>query len=386
MKLIYSGFDTLDIAFRGALPIDSLSALNAAKLEAVEHQASSLAKAGPGNVSIHVHPRGQRGGYALCCDTGPTGEIWAFKENSDPTQWNIFVSIRSATFAALGFKDACNQVWKRLSDLGCTITGHSINRADYAMDFQIKNFALELDCFVAHPRTTIRPYWGTDPSTENIGSVGAVLRGRRLESVTLGKMPGRQVIVYDKRREVISKRKCYWFDIWEVDRSDKEAGIWRIEIRAGKQELKERKRIRTLENLTARFFRFCQDAVRDIRYTLPAQSDSNVSRQTLHPIWLAVREHLESSHFQLHGRVSAELISFKEREECAETYLSLILGNSIGYGVSIGLSDDDILRSLPAIIRAKMKVAFGKTNPKLLKSIQRSRERLHFISDLSRTP
>ncbi len=54
----------------------------------------------------------------------------------------------------------------------------------------------------AHPRTRARPGWSKAADTTH---PAAVLSGRRLESVTVGKMPGRQVIVYDKRREAIER-------------------------------------------------------------------------------------------------------------------------------------------------------------------------------------
>ena len=97
-------------------------------------------------------------------------------------------------------------------------------------DFLAGTFKLNLDRFIAHPRTKKRPHWGEIEPASDRNQPSAVCRGRRLESVTIGKMPGRQVIVYDKRREAIEQRKLFWFKVWGIDRSDRSAEIWRVEL------------------------------------------------------------------------------------------------------------------------------------------------------------
>ena len=118
----------------------------------------------------------------------------------------------------------------------------------------------------------------TDPDKAVNGKSG------RTTSVTVGKMPNRQVIVYDKRAEVIARSKSYWWVIWndtlrraglpllQYDTVRREAGadptpvtvpyvensaphidatqpdisrVWRIEFRAGKNRLKDTWGIRT---------------------------------------------------------------------------------------------------------------------------------------------
>ncbi|PIE18123.1 MAG: hypothetical protein CSA65_05915, partial [Proteobacteria bacterium] len=72
----------------------------------------------------------------------------------------------------------------------------------------------------------------------------------RYSSVTVGKNPGRQVTIYDKRAQVIAKRKPIWWDIWNanlaregappLDPDAKSSQVWRIEVRAFKSCLKDR--------------------------------------------------------------------------------------------------------------------------------------------------
>ena len=50
-----------------------------------------------------------------------------------------------------------------------------------------------------------------DLSEPGEGKFGAVWAGRKITGVNLGKTPGRQEIVYDKRRELVAHQKPYWF-------------------------------------------------------------------------------------------------------------------------------------------------------------------------------
>jgi hypothetical protein len=72
-----------------------------------------------------------------------------------------------------------------------------------------------------------------------------------MTSVTVDQMPRRQFIVYDKRSEVITQHKVHWWEIWNagrrasclptLDPKDRIGSrVWRVELRAGKEHLKER--------------------------------------------------------------------------------------------------------------------------------------------------
>ena len=67
----------------------------------------------------------------------------------------------------------------------------------------------------------------------------------------IGKMPGREVTVYDKRADLIAKGKPEWWTIYNdlrkadgkpvLDPTDRASSqIWRVEVRAGKDHLKDR--------------------------------------------------------------------------------------------------------------------------------------------------
>ena len=85
MKVLYRGFDGLDVAFQGRVPFELVSDLEEAKDRAVkEKQAAMLDYRG---IRMFVAETGARGGYAFRCDTGPDGATWFFKRPSPGDPW-----------------------------------------------------------------------------------------------------------------------------------------------------------------------------------------------------------------------------------------------------------------------------------------------------------
>ena len=379
MRLLHTGFDALDVAFQGALPKATIEHLLETKSEAAKLQDKVLTEIGPGNVEMHVHKAGLKGGYAIRTDTGPLGEIWAFKEDTNPKEWNIFVSVRAAALAVYGFRAVCKNLFARLEAMGAVVYAESVNRVDYALDFLTTDFELHLDQFVAHPRTKIRPYFGTKEPAKDNNQPTAVITGRKLESVTVGKMPGRQIIVYDKRAEAIAGRKGFWFEIWGIDRSDPTIKVWRVEIRAGKKELGTKYRLRTFADIEASIGDVYLNTVREIRYLADHQTDSNVSRQQVHPIWAMTTQHLETSMMEFRSGLLPGQIREVYRKEAEEMYLSLIVGNSAGFAVALGLDDEEIETDLASIIADCVRSAINDPDGRMTKKMDRARERMRFV-------
>ena len=381
MKLLYAGFDTVDVAFQGRFPPETLAALKTTKDEAAKRQEPVLLKIGPDQVAMHIEPSGLRGGYAIRASTGPLGEVLAFKDNSDPREWNAFASIRASTLAAYSYPAARDQLFARLAAMGFAVTGHSVNRIDYAADFLAPGFELRLDGFVAHPRTKVRPHWSAE-ATNDPNQPSAVFTGRRLESVTVGKMPGRQIIVYDKRRAAIAQRKPFWFKIWNVDRADTSASVWRVEVRAGKKELKDRWSIRTFGDVDTAIGDVIRHALDEVRYLAERQGDSNVTRQHLDPLWVAMTEQVEHGLYECRAGLLPSQIKEVERQLAIETYTALALGNLAGLAVARGMQDKQIEITLSDYVRQLIIAAINDSHRNFWQSIYRAREKLHFISIL----
>lgn len=376
----YMGFDSLYVAFKGALPIETIARLKEVRDQAAERQEDVLTEIGPGKVPGHLASHGLKGGYAFIFDTGPVGEQWLFKANSDPRQWNIFARPHAATLAALGYQGTKDQLFARLDQMGCRSTEHSINRVDFAMDFLSDFFELHPEQFVAPPRTKITPHFGEqqDLSSDHPSSV---FSGRRVESVTVGRMPGRQIIVYDKRAQIASRPKLfYWFEIWKIACHDRSKGVWRVEIRAGKNELKETWNLRTFADLETSIGDVFQHALNQVRYVADGQTDSNVTRQELHPLWISAREALSHSLFDYRSGLTPGQVKETEREAALEYYRRNILGNAAGFAVAQGLSNEEIEERFSAILSGLAEDALRDPEGRVFKSAQRAREKLHFIA------
>jgi hypothetical protein len=193
------------------------------------------------------------------------GEVLGFKANTGPHEWNCVASIRAGTLASLGYHGAREQLFARLAHMGFVVLGHSVNRIDYAADFLTPGFVLRLDGFVTRPRAKRHPHWSA-PHGHDPYCPSAIITGRRLESVTVGKMPGRQIIVYDKRAAAIAQRKLFWFKVWGIDPADATAEIFRVEVRAGKKEVKERWNLRTFGDVDLAIGDVIRAPLDDIRY------------------------------------------------------------------------------------------------------------------------
>lgn len=209
------GFDGLDVAFKAQMPLPLSLELESAKEFSAEHrQETPITFNG---IRLKVAGSGERGGYAFRCDTGPFGATWYFKKPNAKDPWGIRVSVKSLPLAVHGLGWVRNYLYETLTGLGIATSndGVSISRVDYAIDVLAPDFTLDADCFVMHARCNRRKYVEITEIIEN-GHSG------RTTSVTVGKNPGRQVIIYDKRAECIANRKVQWPEIWNANR--KQAG------------------------------------------------------------------------------------------------------------------------------------------------------------------
>ncbi|WP_281023688.1 hypothetical protein [Minwuia sp. IMCC3009] len=378
-KLLHAGFDTIDLAIQGSLPPKILDQLRAARDEAATQQEPALCHLSDGKFAAHVSSHGAKGGYAFLLSTGPTGANWMIKDSSDPNQWNIFVSPRSTMLLTNGYAETFTTIEQTIADLGGKVIGVSLNRADFAMDFQTFGFELEIDRFVTHARCKLKPYWSKADQAKDTDQPRSVLNGRRVESVTIGSMPGRQIIVYDKRTEAIARHKPHWFEVWGVDRDDPDLEVWRVEVRAGKDHLKDAYNIRTLEDFENSIGDVIVNSLEKIRYLASRQTDSNISRQILHPLWEATQATAKRELLDLRSGLSPDQIRSIEREKAVDIYLKQVFGNAVGCAVAMGWDDDAIGEKLPTLMVEKLKAVFENDPEAFEKAISRTRKRLHFL-------
>ena len=349
MKLIRKGFDGLDIAFH--LVVNDV--VVAKLLEAQEQ--SKLAQQDVGTfkhngVTMVVSQTGARVGYTYRCSTEmgtPMGETWFFKHPRDNgDEWGVRVSCGALPLALYGLQQVRADVENKLErlELNYEPGSESIGRVDFAFDFFVPDLRPQRDHFVTHSRTKVREH--ADQSISVDGKSG------RVETITVGKNPGRQVILYDKRAEIIAKKKPYWLNIWNdamqragyaplviEDRAQSE--VWRIEVRAFKRHLKDRWGVTTWGNLKARLPEILETAFDEVRFTLPT-SDTNRSRWPDHPIWIAARTALDDDFDDLGSMADPDDIREICRAVTDETLLAQVSGCMVARAGLHGVGADQL--------------------------------------------
>lgn len=379
-KTLHKGFDGLDMAIKGALRAPELELLEDAKKTTEKAYQPTLIKLGPGQVAMHVADTGAKGGYAFRCDTGPMGETWFFKRNQSASDWNIRVSAKSLPLAILGYKGVRDQIRTRLADMGAIFGEERLGRLDYAIDLLMPaEFSLQPDQFVAHSKTKVAEHnYPVTPTSINPDEFQVHWAGRQASSVTIGKMPGRQIIIYDKRREVIQKYKRHWFSIWDIDPTDKNYAVWRVEVRAGKKYLRFW-HIKDFADLENQFGDLVVAAVQDIRYVVDSDQCTNITRIALNPLWKRVQEELAIALGDFRSGIVPDNIIRGERERILTQYKSQITALLPGALIANGFSEREAEQEYAAFFMELAKAIETGGMKEFRKKLARASSRLHFI-------
>lgn len=333
--LLHQGFDNLDMAYRVQLPTDLRNKLAAAKASAIEERrAVPLTYAGR---TFLVEGHGGKGGYLYSVDTGVMGAVWWFKEpngNRDP--WGARVSSRALPLATKGIEAVKAKLDHFLIDLGMSFTeiDRRISRLDYAIDFYLPEFEINPVHFVCHSRK----------SKTVDGHYAANYRGDRITGIRIGTMPNAQIAIYDKRREVIDKKKFYWWEIWK-EHADKagiqlsnKSPIWRFEFRAGKSFIDKTYLRKTWEAFAANPSLVFEKIAAQTRLARP-QVDTNRARWASAAIWTECQTHLAHIALKHVPNVDTDAIKRALFADYLDTLgrqtVGLILSQAGAYGLGV---------------------------------------------------
>ncbi|WP_390911851.1 hypothetical protein [Pseudosulfitobacter sp. SM2401] len=361
MTILHKGFDTIALSIKAALTPEFLDYLETEQTRAKADNASVLCRYG--DVQFHLKHHGGTG-YQFLLDGGPDGASWAFKRPHPKDPWGVRINIGSRHLALYGLGRAKAHVEDTLAAWGIRFQADdvSIARVDFCVDVFAPSFTLQPEHFVMHSGTGRRDYI-TDTDKAVNGKSG------RTTSVTLGKMPNRQVIVYDKRAEVIARSKTYWWAIWNdtlrkqnlpplryvtvrresgpdaspvtlpyvenadhfIDATQPDISrVWRVEFRAGKAYLKDTWGIRTWGQLFDLFGDLIQQTGETVRYTAP-NNDPNRSRWPSHPIWDAIVAEMTDDLLEMHSGANPNPI----KEVHKGTHISVLIRNILGTSISL---------------------------------------------------
>ncbi|MFT6558340.1 hypothetical protein [Sneathiella sp.] len=380
MNIVHKGFDNLDIAFETHIPAAFAAELEKAKEAAGSIHQPQLVECG-GQYML-VSDSGGKGGFAYRVDTGPDGATWFFKKpSSNKDQWGIRVSSKSLALALYGLGGVRARLFDFLEAIGAPYRPgmESIGRVDYCLDFLMPDFELVPDHFVMHSNAT---------RTDN-REMETSGRSGRVTGVRIGKMPGRQLVVYDKRAEVIAKKKAEWWEIWNANRraeglpplnpSDKSSSqVWRVELRAGKRLLKDIWSISKWADFDNKLGDLMDWTLRSIRYTCPT-ADRNRARWPNDPLWDKVRHELQTDLFEM--ACNAEPTAVKEVIQAQQA--EMLQGQLVGLGATyLSLLDleDDRPTKLKQELHKTFNGALGDGKDHFYKKMEKAKERYIFIS------
>ncbi len=376
MKLIYNNFDAFDVSFQGALPESVLIQLAEAKERAQFEKSEVLAEIGETKMKVMVAETGMSGGYRYRFKTAEIdGEIWSIAHSTNSKNWNIRVSCSSAGLALKGMEAVRSGIIKRLIALNAigpsrhnsakinnlsatdsTISPkHSVintplervSRFDYCFDFIMNSaFVVLPERFIAHQRAKKHIY-SEKGYIDNYTS----MNGDKVNTIRIGKMPNREATLYNKGKEISANSKQYWWHIWGLDpkiiKKDSKT-IWRIEVRAGKEEL-NKWGLNTFEDFDRKAGDVIAHILKSIRYTEPLIGDPNRSRWPMHAIWDQAYQCSNRVLEPYRSNAMRENIIRDYRENIIKGYKERLIGNLIGLTAANGLDISEIFTVIEQI-------------------------------------
>lgn len=290
MKKIYQNFDGLDVTFQCAITRHILRKLEAAQSKAIEQKRGVIITLGKSEIPVEVAHNGMKGGYAYRFDTGLDGAVWAIANNENPQMYNVKVSVKSLCLALHGYHETKNRILDFLIHELNAIPPENhdaplerISRIDYCFDFIADdNFIPNAKCFLTHNKCK-KKYQGDIANVSPLEFI-CLEQGREIQTIMIGKMPNRQIVFYNKTKEIQASKKLYWWDIWGIKPENKTPNIWRVEARAGKKEL-NKYQLRRFENFEKKAGDVIYNILYDYRYVVPNENDTNRNRWPIADFW-----------------------------------------------------------------------------------------------------
>jgi len=346
MIIVHKGFDTLTLSIQANISDELFAALDAERERAEE--ARQNIQFTYGGADFDLLPYGGHG-YRFILKGGPLDVQWFIKKPNSRDPWGIRVTIGSILLATQGLGFARAYIDKTLTRLGVRYAAHqvSIARADFCVDILAPEFELIPENFVTHSHSNRADHYSPAEHTRSNGKSG------RFTSVTVGKMPGRQVIIYDKRREVIDKQKPVWWDIWnsnltaqglpKLNPKDRATSqVWRVEIRAGKNLLKDRWQIRQWAEFDSLFGDVVSEALTKVRYCEPENTDTNRARWPNSPIWDQVVQVMDEELLEMRSYLDPDLVKTVHRQEHIRVMVSQVVGNLVTLAALEDVDEQDL--------------------------------------------
>lgn len=346
MQVVHRGFDMLALSIQANISPELFAELDAARERAEETRDDVPFSYGGADFDIKGHGGH---GYRFILQGGPLDATWSIKKPNPRDPWGIRIVVGSTFLATQGLGMARAYIDKTLARLGIKYQAHqvSIARANFCVDILAPDFELIPDHVVMHSHANRADHLSIADAITSNGKSG------KFTSVTAGKMPESQVIIYNKRREVIDKQKPIWWDIWNANlardglrtldpQDTKQSQVWRVEIRAGKDLLKDRWQVTTWAELDALFGDIVAEAFAKVRYCTPHPTDTNRARWPNAPIWDLAQAETQGDLNELRSHVDPEKVRYVHRQEHIRLMMAQVIGNATTLGALEGVQDAEL--------------------------------------------
>lgn len=343
MDVLHSGFDGLKFTIQTDIPPEFRAALSDAKDHAAKTNSECIIEIGGMQLAVR-----RTGGSAFSAHTGEYGAEWYFldPENRAPNNPGVTVDFRAFLLATGGLQAAKEHFEACMAAFGIKYveTQLRVSRVDFAVDILAPWFEPNREALVVPPGTRIQEHTDTDKTITHC--VGSHVSGLRA-----GAVGNRQLVIYDKRAEVIATGKMGWLKIWNdaraetgkppLDLKDRDQSlVWRFELRMGAKQLRNKWEMRSWADLDAMigdaYSAFCER----IRYCIPT-GDSNRARWPLHELWGVVTEVLARDLGGMRSGVVPEDVKQANRAEHMRMLDMQILGLLVSRAAAAGVGGDE---------------------------------------------
>lgn len=321
-----------------------------------------------GDEILHMRPHGAKGGVRWVL----SGADFLLMIRSPKMEWCLTVRYLAAGLWQHGVEDLRNRVamafWAEekhnYDQVRCRAS-----RADFAFDFYSPAFSSEFTPALAanvvtHSSTKVRQKL----------LAGTYSRGGMGETLTIGSKVGLEVEVYDKTKEIREASGKDWMHtIWaeKLDGEVPENDVWRLEIRMGKEFLRDRD-CWHYSDITRCLPELLAEALYTRRLAAPRGGDTNRARWPLHPLWTLAYQARGAGHMLPLGRQ----ISMK-RSHLQKQLRKQVAGTLIAAGVlARGQAGREELETL-----AHEAVSMALADDARAQKVERARERYRFVDE-----
>lgn len=358
-RLVAQGWDTYVETFDAEPHPEFMDRLAAARAEAEEATGDDArVTIDVGVEEMQVAPHGARGGARYVLE----GEHFYIFVRSPKASYCITVRYLAAGLWQIGLeqlRSRARAAIEAVATLKARDNGEPVlSRFDYAFDVLSPQFTGEARAALVEQFIC--------PSQAKWSVHG---KGRGAQTFTVGRLPRLEVTLYDKSREVEEASQKHWFkELWGLPIDQPAEHVWRVEIRAGAEYLKERN-VRGHGALLSLLSEILTAAVVDRRLT---EGDRERLREaTMHPLFCVAREAAGSAMATppIGRRVTAY------RVEYVDMLIKNIVGTSI-VGAHVrgqGFSEKE-LDELFDVVRDRV-----RKDPEIARRLNEVDERVRFI-------